>query len=77
MPKCMAQALQLLEQVQPHVLVSDIGMPDADGFDLLAQIRAHASLETAGPGRTDGGRGATGGDARQRPTLKKMMQRNT
>ncbi|WP_426086566.1 hybrid sensor histidine kinase/response regulator [Janthinobacterium sp. PSPC1-1] len=37
-----AQALQLLEQVRPHVLVSDIGMPDADGFDLLAHIRAHA-----------------------------------
>src|SRR5450830_55043 len=38
-----AQALQLLEQVRPHVLVSDIGMPDADGFDLLAHIRTHAS----------------------------------
>jgi len=42
-----AQALQLLEQVQPHVLVSDIGMPDADGFDLLAHIRAHASPDAA------------------------------
>ena len=42
-----AQALQLLDQVRPHVLVSDIGMPDADGFDLLAQIRAHASPEAA------------------------------
>ncbi|QYG06992.1 ATP-binding protein [Janthinobacterium sp. PAMC25594] len=42
-----AQALQLLEQVRPHVLVSDIGMPDADGFDLLAQIRAHASPDAA------------------------------
>jgi PAS domain S-box-containing protein len=38
-----AQALQLLDQVRPHVLVSDIGMPDADGFDLLAHIRAHPS----------------------------------
>ena len=37
-----AQALQLLAQVQPHVLVSDIGMPDVDGFDLLAHIRARA-----------------------------------
>ena len=37
-----AQALQLLAQVQPHVLVSDIGMPGADGFDLLARIRARA-----------------------------------
>ena len=42
-----AQALRLLEQVRPHVLVSDIGMPDADGFDLLAQIRAHASPDAA------------------------------
>ncbi|MGK5039780.1 ATP-binding protein [Janthinobacterium sp. GB1R12] len=42
-----AQALQLLDQVRPHVLVSDIGMPDADGFDLLAHIRAHASPDAA------------------------------
>lgn len=42
-----AQALQLLEQVRPHVLVSDIGMPDADGFDLLAHIRARASPDAA------------------------------
>ena len=35
-----AQALQLLPSVRPHVLVSDIGMPDMDGYDLLAQIRA-------------------------------------
>jgi len=33
--------------VQPHVLVSDIGMPGADGFDLLAQVRAHASADAA------------------------------
>lgn len=38
-----AQALQLLAQVRPHVLVSDIGMPDADGVDLLTQIRTHTS----------------------------------
>jgi PAS domain S-box-containing protein len=42
-----AQALQLLDQVRPHVLVSDIGMPDADGFDLLAHIRAHPSPDAA------------------------------
>ena len=34
------QALLLLPSVQPHVLVSDLGMPGADGFDLLAQLRA-------------------------------------
>ncbi len=38
-----AQALALLATVQPHVLVSDIGMPGMDGFDLLAQIRAGAA----------------------------------
>ncbi|AQR70206.1 two-component hybrid sensor and regulator [Janthinobacterium sp. LM6] len=42
-----AQALQLLEQVRPDVLVSDIGMPEADGFDLLAQVRAHAAPDVA------------------------------
>ncbi|MGK5063273.1 PAS domain-containing hybrid sensor histidine kinase/response regulator [Janthinobacterium sp. LB3P112] len=42
-----AQALQLLDQVHPDVLVSDIGMPDADGFDLLAQVRAHPSPAAA------------------------------
>ncbi len=34
-----AQALQLLLNERPDVLVSDIGMPDVDGFDLLAMVR--------------------------------------
>ncbi|MEG1051745.1 MAG: hybrid sensor histidine kinase/response regulator, partial [Janthinobacterium sp.] len=42
-----AQALHLLDQVHPDVLVSDIGMPDADGFDLLAQVRARACADAA------------------------------
>ncbi len=33
-------ALQLLEQEQPHVLVSDIGMPDVDGYEFLRRVRA-------------------------------------
>ncbi len=34
------EALDLLEQKRPDVLVSDIGMPDADGFELLRRVRA-------------------------------------
>ena len=33
-------ALQAVERVQPHVLVSDIAMPDEDGYDLIRKIRA-------------------------------------
>ena len=35
-----AIALALIETQRPDVLVSDIGMPDADGFELLRQVRA-------------------------------------
>jgi len=35
-----AEALQMLLAEHPDVLVSDIGMPDIDGFELLALIRA-------------------------------------
>ena len=33
------EALQMLEGEQPDVLVSDIGLPDEDGFGLIRQIR--------------------------------------
>lgn len=33
------QALALLMEERPHVLVSDISMPDMDGFQLIQQIR--------------------------------------
>jgi CheY-like chemotaxis protein len=33
------QALEILDRWRPDVLVSDIGMPDVDGFELLAAIR--------------------------------------
>ena len=32
-------ALSVIEQFQPHVLVSDIGMPQMDGYELIQQIR--------------------------------------
>ena len=33
-------ALQLIEHERPHVLVSDISMPDVDGYELLRRVRA-------------------------------------
>lgn len=39
------EALTLVESTRPQLLLSDLGMPDTDGFELLAQVRA------LGPGR--------------------------
>jgi CheY-like chemotaxis protein len=38
--KCVADALELIDSFQPHVLVSDIGMPQRDGYDLIRLVRA-------------------------------------
>lgn len=35
-----SEALELLEWYRPHVLVSDLAMPDEDGFSLIAKLRA-------------------------------------
>jgi len=35
-----ADALSELERWQPHVLVSDIGMPNEDGYELIRKVRA-------------------------------------
>jgi len=35
-----AQALERLEETDPDVLLSDIGMPDKDGFDLIREVRS-------------------------------------
>jgi PAS domain S-box-containing protein len=35
-----AEVVDALKRVQPHVLVSDIGMPDEDGYQLLRRVRA-------------------------------------
>jgi PAS domain S-box-containing protein len=37
-----AEALALLDQQIPDLLISDIGMPDMDGYQLLQQIRSRA-----------------------------------
>ena len=34
------EALPLVERLRPDVLVSDIGMPGADGYDLIRRVRA-------------------------------------
>jgi PAS domain S-box-containing protein len=35
------EALVMLEAARPDVLVADIGMPQMDGFELIAQLRQH------------------------------------
>jgi PAS domain S-box-containing protein len=35
-----AEAKRLLDAIQPNVLVSDLGMPDEDGYDLIRDVRA-------------------------------------
>lgn len=37
---CASQVIPNLKSFQPDVLISDIGMPDVDGYTLLEQIRA-------------------------------------
>ena len=35
-----ADALRILEKTEPEILISDVGMPDMDGYQLIRQIRA-------------------------------------
>jgi CheY-like chemotaxis protein len=35
-----AEALELLRESRPHVLVSDVGMPGEDGYELIRKLRA-------------------------------------
>ncbi|MDX2213433.1 MAG: response regulator [Oculatellaceae cyanobacterium bins.114] len=34
-----AEALAALQEFQPHIIISDIGMPEVDGYTLLRQVR--------------------------------------
>ena len=43
------EALKILERLKPDILLSDIGMPDADGYSLIRQVRA---LDAAQGGET-------------------------
>ena len=38
-----SQAMDLMKQWRPDVLISDIGMPDEDGYDLIRKVRAQPS----------------------------------
>jgi PAS domain S-box-containing protein len=40
-----AEAMIMLKQQRPSVLVSDIGMPDQDGYELMRMIRALSSAD--------------------------------
>ena len=40
------QALILYEQYQPDIIISDISMPNEDGYDLIRQIRESHDLQT-------------------------------
>src|SRR6185436_8240719 len=44
---CAREALELLQSWRPDVLLSDIGMPDEDGYSLIRQVRSLA-LERGG-----------------------------
>ncbi len=36
------EALEIMDEWRPDVLVADIGMPDVDGYDLIKQVRARS-----------------------------------
>jgi signal transduction histidine kinase/DNA-binding response OmpR family regulator len=41
------EALAILIESPPHVLVSDIGMPEQDGYDLIREVRRLSRIEAA------------------------------
>jgi CheY-like chemotaxis protein len=40
-----AEALALIEKIQPDVIVCDIGMPEQDGYDLIHRVRANPATK--------------------------------
>ncbi|MEB3292695.1 MAG: response regulator transcription factor [Synechococcales bacterium] len=38
------KALALIEQERPHLIVTDIAMPELDGYSLIRQVRRHPNL---------------------------------
>ena len=43
------EALAVCSKFKPHILVSDIGMPDEDGYDLIRQIRCSGRTSSQMP----------------------------
>jgi signal transduction histidine kinase/CheY-like chemotaxis protein len=43
-----AEALRAIEQVKPDILISDIGMPEQDGYDLIRKVRQLPSEKGGG-----------------------------
>lgn len=41
-----AAAVQLVESFRPDILVSDIGMPEQDGYDLIREVRRRVAAKT-------------------------------
>jgi CheY-like chemotaxis protein len=64
-----SEALSILEEWVPDIIVSDLGLPDEDGFSLIKKIRANSSVQLArvpaialtGYGKEDGARALTAG----------------
>lgn len=36
---CVGEALEFFERARPHVIVSDLGLPDADGYSFIRRVR--------------------------------------
>ena len=74
------EALELVVAERPHMIVSDIGMPDEDGYDFIRKVRA---LPAAQGGRTPAaaldcfrpGRGPDAGAARRVPDARRQARR--
>jgi PAS domain S-box-containing protein len=40
------EALNVIESFRPDILISDVGMPDQDGYDLIRRVRARVAAKT-------------------------------
>ncbi|HLM03003.1 MAG TPA: ATP-binding protein, partial [Pyrinomonadaceae bacterium] len=44
-----SEALEMMKEFNPHVLVSDVGMPEEDGYDLIRKVRLREKAENQKP----------------------------